>query len=291
MSYASIGTSVGVLVVSTLASILTANIVTANAADLPGGDRSFKDAEPVFSPVPLWQGFYLGLHAGYVHTDIDGTLAISPSGNLGIPNPDQTLEDDGFLAGGQIGYNFQRGTWVFGLEGDIAYAGIDASETYSTITFGNCCSFDKHHEFEIEYLGTLRGRLGYASGNLLAYVTGGFAWAEVHGSLTVTRNDVGGPSFAELSGASSDKTHTGWTLGGGVEAALNDRWSLKAEYLYVDLGEEDYAFSGTKVDEFGAPTGNDTIDEFNSADIDLHTVKIGLNYRFTSRREPMELLK
>jgi len=284
-------TALGAIMVAASASALA--LSPAQAADL--GDGSLKDTGPVYAaPAPLWTGFYLGVHGGYADGEWDGTLGLDTTDDpaaIGYDNLDKTIDGDGFFGGGQIGYNFQRGNLVLGIEADASFADVDGSETYTTVIFGGCCSFSKDHQFEVEYFGTLRGRLGYAEGRYLAYVTGGFAWAKVDGSLTVTANPVSASSYVELDGASDDNTHTGWTLGGGVEAALSDRWSLKAEYLYIDLSEEDYAFAGTKVDANGNTVTGKPVDEFNDVSLDMHTFKIGLNYRFGSFRETMEPLK
>jgi outer membrane immunogenic protein len=133
----------------------------------------------------------------------------------------------------------------------------------------------------------------------MVYATGGFAWADVDGDLTVTVLEDGKEPFDELSGASESNTHTGWTLGGGVEALVGERWSIKAEYLYAYLGEQSYSFPGQKVKrdgsvkkiDFGEGPEDPPVDEFNDVDLELHTFKIGLNYRIGSVREPMESLK
>lgn len=267
-------------------------VSSANAADL--GDGSLKDTGYA-APAPMWTGFYVGIHGGYADGEWDGTLGLDTTDDpaaIGYDNLDKTIDGDGFFGGGQIGYNFQSGHFVFGLEADAAVAGIDGSQTFTTDSdFGGCCTFSKDHSFEIDSFGTVRGRLGYASGGFLGYVTGGFAWANVDAELSVTANFTRATPFVELDGAKDSNTHTGFAIGGGVEQKLDSNWSVKAEYLYVDLGEEDYAFPGTKVNANGQPVPNKPVDEFNSTDLDFHTFKIGLNYKLTGPRETMEPLK
>ncbi len=286
-------TALGAIMVA--ASVSSLPLSSAYAADL--GHGSLKDTGPVYAaPTPVWTGFYVGVHGGYGDAEWDGTLGLDDKDDpysIGYDDPNKTIDGDGFFGGGQIGYNLQRGNIVFGVEADAALSGVDGSQTFTTDEDWNCCTFSKAHSFEIDSFGSLRGRLGYASGGFLGYVTGGFAWANVDAELSVTDNGLDGTSHVELDGAEDSNTHTGFAVGGGVEQKLDSNWSIKAEYLYYGLGEEDYAFPGTKVKEDGEPypDGDKPVDEFNSTDIDFHTVKIGLNYRFGSVREPMESLK
>ena len=110
----------------------------------------------------------------------------------------------------------------------------------------------------LDYVGTVRGRVGYAFGTLLPYVTGGFAWGHSH----VNINDGGGNIVS-----SPGQTQPGWTAGAGVEFAVSGNWSAKLEYDYIDLARRMYDLSG-----FGLPGLN--------VDPNIHLVKLGLNYRF-----------
>lgn len=141
---------------------------------------------------------------------------------------------DGFTGGGQIGYNWQFApNWVFGVEADLQGSNIESD-------FAGINS-------SLNMWGTVRGRIGYAFNNVLLYGTGGFAYG---------RN--------ELSDAlgSQSRMHTGHTWGGGLEYAFAPNWSAKVEYLYVNLGRENYS-------DFGVSARND-----------FHTVRLGVNYRF-----------
>ena len=163
---------------------------------------------------------------------------------------------------GQIGWNWQApgSPWVWGVEVDSQWA--DISESFNWLGGGAVGNL----ETKMNYFGTARGRIGYAWDRVMVYGTGGLAWGknEVSGSL------IGG-GF-NLAGSSSN-THVGWTVGGGFEWALLDNWSAKVEYLYLDLGNEDY-FSGTAAGGF-------------DADVTAHTVKVGLNYRFGYSKAPV----
>jgi outer membrane immunogenic protein len=147
------------------------------------------------------------------------------------------------LVGGTIGYNWQLGQWVYGLEGDIDWSDIRGS-TSSDACAGTSC------ETRNNWLGTGRARIGYAFDRFLPYVTGGVAFGDVKASVA---------GF----GSTTD-TNAGWTLGGGIEAAIAGSWTAKVEYLYVDLGST--SCSGCLL----------------STNVDFHTniVRGGINYRF-----------
>ena len=125
----------------------------------------------------------------------------------------------GGILGGTLGYNWQKGRWVFGLEGDYSWADISGSS--------NVCGFPVHScGTGLDSLGTLRGRIGYTvgtSGTWLPYVTGGLAVGELH-------------AWDNLTPASGSAFRAGWTVGGGIEAAFARDWTVKLEYLYMDLG-------------------------------------------------------
>jgi outer membrane immunogenic protein len=161
---------------------------------------------------------------------------------------------DGGMAGGTIGYNWQApgSMWVFGIEGDGGWTNFGDS---LTVTAGGVTGTVFS---EAEATATLRARLGAAWDRTLFYVTGGGAWV---------RNEIGF-SVAGLGiavGASDTQNHFGYVVGGGIEHAFLPNWSAKVEYLYFDVGSETY---------FGA---------ISSGDIQAHTVKFGLNYRFGGR--------
>lgn len=194
---------------------------TSNAADLAA--RTYTKAPPaVVAPAINWSGFYVGAMGGY-----GWTQTVSVAG--------QNFSDElnGGFGGGTIGYNWQMGSpWVFGLEVDAAGASIKKSEGGA--------------EAKIDAFGSVTGRVGYAADAMLIYAKGGFAWAN---------NKISSPVDSQ------SKTHAGWTIGAGLEYMFAPAWSVKAEYMYADFGNETY---------------------FGLADVgfDLHTVKAGVNYHF-----------
>jgi outer membrane immunogenic protein len=205
------------------------------AADLPR--QSYK--APIYSvPGYSWTGFYAGINGGYGF----GTSNWSGAGTTGSTKP------KGALAGVTLGYNLQTGSWVWGLEGDVDYSWVKGSDSSGTgVCAGPGC------ETRNTWLGTARGRLGYAGWDRwLPYLTGGAAF--------------GGVKMTPATGVSETKTRFGWTVGGGVEYALMSNWTTKVEYLYADLGTANCSAAAC----------------VTSTDVTFkeHIVRLGLNYRF-----------
>jgi outer membrane immunogenic protein len=173
----------------------------ATAADIP---RAAPVKAPAYyAPAYNWTGFYLGINGGYGwgRSEWDGFGA--------------STDPSGFLAGGTIGYNWQTGPLVFGLEGDIAWSDMRGTFSNAACPFG--C------ETRNGWLATARGRFGYAIDRVMPYVTGGLAAGDIRA------NPAGFPGASD--------TNVGWTVGAGLEAAVTGNWTAKIEYLYVDLGD------------------------------------------------------
>lgn len=232
------------------------------AADMPA-PAPMPEPVPAPAPAPVyynWSGFYAGVQGGYAWGDRDITVP-------GFPAPPAarkfSYDSDGWLLGGQVGVNWQMGQWVLGAEADLAWTGVDGRLTPAAAALpGNVTGASESHD--MKWLGTLRGRLGFAVDSFLFYGTGGLAFAKIDGTAVFR---TGGTTF----GASDSNTHTGWTLGAGVEAGLTENISVKAEYLYVDLGSKNYHYA------FGGGMPTTTV----NADHQHHVVRAGLNYRFS----------
>lgn len=181
-----------------------------------------------------WSGFYVGAHAGWA----SGSVLADP-----IDAPDETTAT-GWLLGVQAGANAQFDTFVLGVEGDIAWTNITNEDEIlpAGAPFGLT---------DVNWLGSLRGRAGVAFDQVLLYATAGVAGA--------------GVTFDDLDGGdpASDGTHFGWTAGVGVEVAVTENVSVKAEYLYYDLGAVTY--------NDGTP---------DDVSFNLHTIKAGVNFHF-----------
>lgn len=209
-----------------LAAVMAAPLA-AHAADLPNTYKSPAYVAPAYSS---WTGFYVGLNGGYGF------------GKSNWDVPAVSISPKGALFGVTAGYNFQTGTWVWGLEGDIDYSGMKGT---ASCPGGDC-------ETKNSWLGTVRGRIGYAGwNNWLPYITGGLAMGDIKASRST---------------GSATKTKIGYALGAGVEYALMTSWSVKLEYLYADLGKFDCGIS------CGATTDN--------VSFKANIIRAGINYRF-----------
>lgn len=205
----------------------------AQAADIAA--RTYAKAPPM-APVFSWTGWYVGLNAGAAWGSSDAAANFDPATFISPPfNAAATakLKSSGFTGGGQIGYNYQFApSWLLGVEADLNYTDLNASR--SALVAGGANRVDQ--STKSDWLATIRGRLGFTVDKVLFYGTGGVAFADVNVNEAV----LFGTSFA-----SYNSTRAGWTGGGGIEWAFAPSWSLKAEYLYVDLGSVNTgAFAG-----------------------------------------------
>ena len=231
--------------------IAVATVASAQAADLAA--RPVK--APIAASVYSWTGFYVGGNFGY------GVGHNSSEPFFGAPPTDRvTLAPRGVLGGVQIGYNWQVGNWVLGTEADWQWT--DQRDSYCF----NCISFPpgvigRGVAQEMPWFGTVRGRLGYAAGPALFYATGGLAYGEIRQTLDCC---FGAPT------ATATNTKTGWTAGGGVEAALAGNWTAKVEYLYVDLG----SVSNTQIIPLAFGGGT----QVATSDVRNHVGRVGVNY-------------
>ena len=252
---------------------------SALAADLPS-----KKAAPLLPPPPpppaLWTGFYVGLNAGYTWSDSNTTsIATSPVIPGALPavlsafgSGIVSTNSDGFIGGGQIGYNYQfANAFVAGIEADIQ--GVAGSNNAATSVSGVAgFSSTLSASRSLDYLGTVRGRIGYLiTPSLLVYGTGGLAYGQAN--LTTSVLQVAGAATVGTSAGTFSDTRVGWTAGGGVEWLFLPKWSAKVEYLYYDLGSvttnSTLAFPGVVV---GATQ--------SSARFNGHVVRAGVNYHF-----------
>lgn len=143
------------------------------------------------SPAFNWSGFYIGVNAGYAFNDDENirTTGQTPGYVLNVTGgarPDSVrLQRDGFVGGGQIGYNWQTGpNFVFGVGADIAYTDFNRDRNVVTIPLSGARSLNNTFSSRMDYLGTVRGRLGYAIDRTLLYVTGGFAYGEIENTAS-----------------------------------------------------------------------------------------------------------
>jgi outer membrane immunogenic protein len=241
---------------------------SAFAADIYSREAvSYKDAPMHVLPY-IWSGFYVGANIGYGWSDNkQGDVSVVEPGvfdDRGTFNSDF----DGIFGGVQIGYNQQSGRIVFGLEADIQVSDFEATETAKQV-FAIAPNITFDSKLNVDWFGTVRARLGLAHETALFYITGGLAYGGVDLKSSFT-------GFTGPLAANSDEIMFGYAVGAGVEVALDSRWSLKGEYLYVDLGEIDArAFDGPEI--FDA-----------NADVAFHTVRVGLNYKLHDEIVPLK---
>jgi outer membrane immunogenic protein len=308
------------LAVSAIAAFLLS--APAKAADLPG-----YEAPPAPVAVPSWAGFYAGLNAGYRWKDNSQVIVVSSfiPGSQTPFSPDygtytgnqsaagatgaNSIHTGGFIGGVQFGYNFEvKNRNVFGVEADFqGVAGgsrrgssssvtplLGAFRTTNPLIFneydpGELFATSLYSEKRTDYLGTIRGRLGWlATPSLLIYGTGGLAYGGVSSSTSViqTNNDLafagGGPGLVGLSQSlgSYSRTLIGWTAGGGSEWIFLPNWSAKLEYLYYDLESVDYVLSQLVTACGLGPPVQAIVAPHASTRFDGQIVRIGLNYHF-----------
>jgi len=256
------------------AALATGMIVAAGTAY--AADIYSPPPETVVAVVPTidWTGFYIGANAGYGWGSGDGSTNYTPSAAAFGANPFSSSTDlDGFIGGGQIGYNWQSGAFVGGIEADLMYSDMNGTHTKSPLQFfggGNIANSYQRGSGSLDWLATVRGRAGYlATPELLLYATGGLAFGDVNYHTTTQF----GASPALRFGASGSDTLTGWTVGAGTEWKFAPNWSAKLEYMYFDLGDVDYrTLANAPVAPFRVTQEFDT-----SGSI----VRAGVNYQFS----------
>ena len=215
-------------------------LATLSAAALTFASQAACAADVDMAPAAYdWSGPYVGVTAGYGWGNVTQSTP-------GFDSGEQDM--DGFVAGGTLGYNHQMDSFLIGLETDISYSDIDGS-------FGDQplwgCGAPDGCRADVDWFGTARLRLGLPMDSVLPYVTGGLAIGGVQSEI------VGAPGF------SLDETEFGWTVGGGIEAAVSESLTVKAEVLYVDFGKTD----GVGVNDFAVST-------------DFIAARLGLNFQF-----------
>lgn len=272
------------------------------AADLP---RKAPVAAPIAPPAYSWSGWYAGYNAGGGWSNNDGidnvvtstfcnanfsgcTSGEFATAAAAAAGGDLDTKPKGFIGGGQIGYNFQAGQAVYGIEADFQGASIKGSATAVTAAvppgfaaLGSTVTIAGTGSQKIDFLGTLRGRLGWTpSAPWLLYVTGGLAYGHTETSVSFAERVAGpcacGP-FPTVS-SSNDVWRAGWTVGGGLEWMFAPRWSLKGEYLYYDLGHVTVNTSILQTNIGGVPffgVGIASTAHYNGS-----IARAGINYHF-----------
>jgi outer membrane immunogenic protein len=260
---------------------------SAHAADMP------LKTPPVAPPVYSWTGFYVGANVGYSwgRSDSAYAFAVQAAANaaaFSALNAGASNRVDGIIGGLQAGYDWQIRSFVLGIETDAQLSGQSGTGNLNAAfpPFATSVGFLPNpvaiaSTTKLTWLGTTRGRIGFASERWLVYATGGLAYGEVSMSgVAVPAVAIGpNPPFAWT----SSTTKLGWTIGAGIEAALAGNWTWKLEYLYADLGHVSAATVippgcvGTPAACIPTAGGSGSI----TARFADNIVRIGLNYRFS----------
>ncbi|MDB5556000.1 MAG: hypothetical protein JWL86_5984 [Rhizobium sp.] len=233
------------------------------AADLP------LRTAPVMVPVPMmisWSGLYAGLNAGFVGHQSSFTGALPAAFNFNYAWPGSKTTSPGGIFGAQLGYNFQSGQLVYGVEIDLGVVG--AKNTDNSVV-----PYAWKQRAGMDAFGSARLRLGYAFDRALIYATGGLALGKTTDSIQAGPN----PVYSWSKG--NNNWRLGYTVGAGVEYALTDRWSAKLEGLYYDLGHQDHlsvnVTNGVSY-AFGARSKTDGF-----------IARLGINYKFSGGNAPI----
>jgi outer membrane immunogenic protein len=224
--------------------------IAAGAAGLSPARAQYLPPPPPVLVVAPWAGGYVGLNAGVgggadaITSTSSGFIQISGSG---------TMTASGGTAGLLAGYNWQIGSWVVGIEGDVSYLGLNGTQD---MTASNFVGVTEHDSFETTWLATLRGRFGYASGNWLFYVTAGGAFGDHKYNGVIQSFGIANPSGSVIKG--------GGTVGIGTEWMFAPNWTAKLEYLVADLGTETFSDNQVSV----------------NARLVEDMIRVGVNYKF-----------
>jgi|SRR5208283_1158554 len=266
---------------------------------------------PPYVPLP-WTGFYVGLNAGYewsnnVSVNSSGTpLYFDPVADAtgvfetaltGVGTANLPVKNNGFIGGGQIGYNFQfANNTVASAEADIqGIAGSTSTATRATFTpiLGTPGSYTTAVGVsnKLDYFGTLRGRYGYLfTPSLLAYGTGGFAWGGTSTRVGFVSSDTfGDPTVFGSSRLST--TSVGWTAGGGLEWMFAPNWTAKVEYLYYELSKQTSSFGYLTQNFVGGTIGGSAALTHFTIQPKGSIVRVGVNYLFNWGTPPAVVAK
>jgi len=235
-----------------------------------------------------WTGLYLGLNAGYSWSSATTTTTTAcepvgyyctiggPAGLLNLPaisaDGSGAFHSNAFTGGAQVGYNWQSNNLVLGVEGDIESYRLKVTTTVARPYPGNPgVTYVEGTGVSTNWLSTWRIRAGWANDKVLLYATGGLALADLSVSDTFSDNDAAGA----VGGSATTGLKAGWTAGGGLEYALSRNWSVRGEYLYVDLGSVSATSTVTNA-TFPGLTNPLSI----TGKVTANIARAALNYRF-----------
>jgi outer membrane immunogenic protein len=231
------------------------------AADLPSSKMA--PIAPAYAPIYSWTGFYVGLQGGYQWGSTTGRTTVTGV----VPNVVAVYDYDpkGGVFGAHAGYNYQFGSIVAGVEGDVEWSGLRETGGYA---IGGVAVPLNSHRTKVDWQGSVRGRLGFAIDRALIYATGGVAFADMNYRVFDGAGLVGTPGNTY----SHSSTRVGWTLGGGLEYALTNNITMRGEYRYTRFNSQ----TGT----FPAAGAAPALAFNDRARTDIHTLRAGISYKF-----------
>lgn len=235
-------------------------------------------------PVASWTGFYIGLHAGWGWASSGNGSAITiRAPAVRLVSADHDLRADGAEFGGHFGHNWQLNpNWILGVEGDFTGTSLNTASVRTPFCEGcilprTAFSAQQTLQQDINWLASIRGRIGYAFGSSMVYITGGFAWADIN-----YKGDTG-DGFVVCVGnvgcaypSSLRRTTSGYAVGGGYEGAITPNWIVRTEYLF-------YRFDGSTIVGAGVPRTfcpAPCSTTYTFPDLGIHGLRVGLSYKF-----------
>jgi len=259
---------------------------------------------PIPVPVCIWCGFYLGLNAGGTWSDNDSVAVNSVLTQDFLPGPASYGAASangaagsvpvgapvGIIGGGQIGYNWQvSSAWLVGLETDISYitgvSGLGSGTLTNSVPFAffgapEVVTTSIASTSKLDYLGTVRGRLGYLTPTFLLYGTGGLAYGGVKASTAITQSSTGFLQSSTSAAGAFSQMRAGWTLGAGLEWMFVQNWSAKVEYLHYDLGSVTFSNGALRTSGAAVGIGLAVVGSTSSATFSGDIVRAGVNYHW-----------
>jgi len=253
-------------------------------------DMMLTKAPPAVPAAETWTGFYLGVHAGWGWTSNNAATASSASTPAQALPPGAffnplsfDVSSNGVIGGGQAGFNWQVSpSIVLGVEGDISASDLRGSQTLATSSsgFGGPPVAGIGSAFmrqNVDWLASLRGRIGYVVGPGLLYATGGAAWAGVADSANASTSVVGAGCCTFP--ASFNSTLSGAVVGAGYEAMLSRNWLVRSEYLFYSFGSVGGTVGPTTTTTPGTCNGFPCFATYGWGHLDVNTVRLGLSYK------------